>query len=149
MSLTTPLPGRRFRTNIRGKRVEIPLADAAPALSALLPAINARGGTERVVSRAVMLLDAKNTPGLLRMATDITTDNAWPASTNTGRLSSLPAELRLALEMATHEDDERRALEGELAALEERWKEAEEIAGISDNMFLPASITDWIHKLRS
>jgi hypothetical protein len=146
---SAPPAGRRFRTNIRGKRVEIPLAEAAPALSSLLPVINARGGTERVVSRAVMLLDAKNTHRLLRMATDITTAGASPASTNACRLSSLPAELRLALEMATHEDDERRALEGELAALEERWKEAEEIAGISDNMFLPASVTEWMQKIRS
>jgi hypothetical protein len=50
--------------------------------------------------------------------------------------------------MMTHEDDERRALEGELVALEERWKEAEEIAEISDNMFLPSSITDWMSRIR-
>jgi hypothetical protein len=50
--------------------------------------------------------------------------------------------------MVTHEDDERRALQGELAALEERWKEAEEIAGISDNMFLPSSVTDWMSRIR-
>jgi hypothetical protein len=58
-------------------------------------------------------------------------------------------EARLALEMMTHEDDECRALEGELSVLEERWKEAEEIAGISDNMFLPASVTDWMQRIRS
>lgn len=60
-----------------------------------------------------------------------------------------PVGTRLTLEMITHEDDERRALEGELAALEERWKEAEEIAGISDNMFLPSSVTEWMQKIRS
>lgn len=38
----------------------------------------------------------------------------------------------LALEMALHEETERRALEGELQALEEQWREAEEIAGIAD-----------------
>jgi hypothetical protein len=65
-----------------------------------------------------------------------------------GRLSTIPIEARLALEMVTHEDDERRALQGELAALEERWKEAEEIAGISDNMFLPSSVTDWMSRIR-
>ena len=70
------------------------------------------------------------------------------SATSQGRLSNIPLEARLALEMATHEDDERRALEGELAVLEERWKEAEEIAEISDNMFLPSSITDWMSKIR-
>src|SRR5699024_4171046 len=38
----------------------------------------------------------------------------------------------IALEMALHESTERRALEGELAALEVRWREAEEIARIAD-----------------
>ena len=40
----------------------------------------------------------------------------------------------LALEMALHEETERRALEGELAALEEMWRQAEEIAGIADRL---------------
>jgi len=38
----------------------------------------------------------------------------------------------LALEMALHEETERRALEGELAALEAMWREAAEIAAIAD-----------------
>ncbi len=44
----------------------------------------------------------------------------------------LAAEEALALEMALHEESERRALEGELAALEAAWREAEEIAQIAD-----------------
>jgi hypothetical protein len=44
--------------------------------------------------------------------------------------------------MAAHEDIERRAMEGELAILETAWKEAEQIAAISDSMFLPASVDD-------
>ncbi|MFY7923305.1 MAG: hypothetical protein ACOVSI_12920 [Gemmatimonas sp.] len=46
----------------------------------------------------------------------------------------------LALEMALHEDTERAALEGDLAALERAWAEAEEIAAIADNLLLPAWI---------
>jgi hypothetical protein len=38
----------------------------------------------------------------------------------------------LALEMALHDERERRAMEGELAALEEEWREAEVLAGIAD-----------------
>ena len=44
----------------------------------------------------------------------------------------LPHADRLALEMALHEESERRTLEGELAALEAAWREAEEIARIAD-----------------
>jgi hypothetical protein len=39
-----------------------------------------------------------------------------------------------ALEMALHEETERRALEGELAALEEMWRQAEQIAAIADRL---------------
>jgi len=42
--------------------------------------------------------------------------------------------------MISHEESERRALEGELYLLEDAWKEAEEIAAISDDMFLPEDI---------
>ncbi len=38
----------------------------------------------------------------------------------------------IALEMALHEARERRALEGELAQLEEEWREAELLARIAD-----------------
>jgi hypothetical protein len=42
----------------------------------------------------------------------------------------------LALEMALHEESERRALEGELTLLEAAWRNAEEIAGIADRLAL-------------
>ncbi|MDQ6831037.1 MAG: hypothetical protein M3081_19410, partial [Gemmatimonadota bacterium] len=56
-------------------------------------------------------------------------------------LPLLPLVDRLALEMAANEDAERRAMQGELAELEEAWREAEEIAAISDSMFLEKIIT--------
>jgi hypothetical protein len=52
-----------------------------------------------------------------------------------GAMSLVPEE-RLALEMAVHEESERRALEGELSRLADEWKEAEEIAAIADDLFL-------------
>ncbi len=44
----------------------------------------------------------------------------------------LPRTEALALEMALHEEAERRAMEGELAILEDAWREAEQIARIAD-----------------
>jgi hypothetical protein len=44
-----------------------------------------------------------------------------------GTLAHTPPQ-NLALEMALHEEQERRALDGELAGLEEMWRQAEEIA---------------------
>jgi hypothetical protein len=56
--------------------------------------------------------------------------------------------MRLALEMALHEEDERRAMEGELAALEERWREAEEIARIADSLLVTSEATAKLAELR-
>ena len=47
-----------------------------------------------------------------------------------------------------HEDVERRALEGELAELERAWREAEEIAGIADQLLLPDNIDDRLGRLK-
>ena len=134
----------------RGRKSEVKLEprDAVPALAALLPRVNGRGGAQRSVQTAVQLVEeAGNVTHLLNTAASLALKPSWNA-TMQGRLSTIPLEARLALEMITHEDDERRALEGELSVLEERWKEAEEIAGISDNMFLPASVTDWMQRIR-
>lgn len=46
--------------------------------------------------------------------------------------------------MALQEEDERRALEGELWRLERAWREAEEIAAISDNLLLPKGAADFV-----
>lgn len=54
-----------------------------------------------------------------------------------GALPAQPPEIRLALEMAANEAAERAALEGELALLEQAWREAEEIAAIADDLLLP------------
>ena len=57
------------------------------------------------------------------------------------------APVRLALEMAAHEETERRALEGELAALEQMWRDAEEIAAIADDLTLPDKVTKRLERL--
>jgi len=65
-----------------------------------------------------------------------------------GTIRSLPYRDRLALEMATHEESERRALEGELDALEDAWREAEEIARIADSLAVPDAVEEDLRKLR-
>ena len=66
-----------------------------------------------------------------------------------GSLAGLNPGLRLAIEMATHEEAERAALEGELKELEARWREAEEIARIADNLFVPDTVEDFIEDERA
>jgi hypothetical protein len=65
----------------------------------------------------------------------------------TGLYGLAPVE-RLGLEMALHEDAERRAMAGELALLEAAWRDAEEIAAIADDMFLPESVKSSMERLK-
>jgi hypothetical protein len=75
-----------------------------------------------------------------RLALNITKRSFWGrgaiGSEPRTPLPRLPLVDRLALEMAANEDAERRALDGELAALRAAWREAEAIAAIADGMFL-------------
>jgi hypothetical protein len=55
---------------------------------------------------------------------------------------------RLALEMALHEEAEHRALRGELRALEEAWRDAEEIAAIADGLLTPSPVQNALDRMR-
>jgi hypothetical protein len=63
-------------------------------------------------------------------------------------MDKLAPALRLALEMVSHEDAERRALEGELRILEDAWREAEEIAAIADDLFLPPDVSARLEEMK-
>jgi hypothetical protein len=66
------------------------------------------------------------------------------AKTTEGSLAKLPKDIRLAIEMATHEEAERRAMEGELAILEAAWQQADEIAGIADSLLVPVEVDQFL-----
>ncbi|MEP6765800.1 MAG: hypothetical protein ABJB66_15910 [Gemmatimonadaceae bacterium] len=74
-----------------------------------------------------------------RLALQLANRSFWGRGSTTSEAETaffrLPAVDRLALEMASNEDMERRAMQGELSALHAAWKEAEEIAVISDELF--------------
>jgi hypothetical protein len=125
--------------------------DAIRAAGALLPRMNQRGGSANDVQRAVEYLERAQSPAQLyrRAAQMIPAREHGPfRSRGKSLLKNLPTAGRLALEMAAHEETERRALEGELSILEEAWRNAEEIAGIADDMFLPASVEDDLARLK-
>ena len=50
--------------------------------------------------------------------------------------------------MSAHEESERRALEGELAALQEAWANAEAVASIADNLFIPRGFAELARRRR-
>lgn len=63
-------------------------------------------------------------------------------------LSQLGTLQRLALEMAVHEEQERHALEGELATLAAAWRDAEEIAAIADGLLVSSHVNDGLARLK-
>jgi hypothetical protein len=124
---------------------------AIRAAGALLPHINQRGGNRDEVQRAVSLLEADPAPERVFTAAlgSVERTSRW----NTGRygaslLHKLPLHTRLALEMAAHEDAERRALEGELHVLEAAWRDAEEIAKIADSLLVPETVETELARLK-
>lgn len=73
-----------------------------------------------------------------RLIVRLTTRSFWSrggtGSEERTPLHWIPEVDRLALEMAANEDAERQALAGELAQLEEAWREADEVAAIADHL---------------
>ncbi len=125
---------------------------AVRAAGALLPLVNRSGGSSADVQRAVGIVEDAGSPERLFMsAAQTLAARSGSGFGNPRRRTSLkrvPLATRLALEMAAHEDTERRALEGELYLLEEAWQQAEEIAAIADDMFLPQSVDADLARLR-
>lgn len=54
-----------------------------------------------------------------------------------------PKPILMAMEMALFQEEERRAMEGEIERLEKAWQEAEELAEISDNLIVPHGWADF------
>lgn len=141
LSSVRPLTGAVRLTGHEGRR----------AAGLLLPHINRFAGDRSAIDAAVGVLEEARDP--LAVFERAATNQHWPRITVHGKLvegalHGLPLTLRLALEMASHEESERRALEGELAELERAWKDAEEIAAISDNLFVPSPVQGALARLR-
>jgi len=126
--------------------------DARRAAARILPHINSGGARRSTVRDAVSLLGTVGSVDrCFEVAARQDRDNGPPTfghSALAGSIAALPKSLRLALEMAAHEDSERRALEGELAELETAWRDAEEIAKIADDMFLPRGVEAALARLK-
>jgi hypothetical protein len=122
--------------------------DARLAASLLLPKVNPLGGDDETVTGAVRWLEASGGPEgafttfarshLVRM----------PLDNVESKVVTLHAEVRLALEMALHEDEERRALAGELSVLEWVWRHEEMLADLADGLAIPEELEDQLRELR-
>jgi hypothetical protein len=150
-AVAPPVPWYRYD---RGETRELRGEAAIRAAGAILPRMNQGGGSQVQVQRAVSMLEQSSSAQQLFLCEARalpTRGNTWTRpliQQNKYQLKRMPTVARLALEMAAHEEAERRALEGELHILETAWREAEEIAGIADDMFVPASVEEELARLK-
>jgi hypothetical protein len=117
--------------------------------------MNSLAGAPRHVRTAVAKIEEAGDPDryLARVSDELDPETWNPPGVGRplfpgkpGTIHKLPAPTRLALEMALHEEQEMRALMGELLDLELAWREAEEIAEISDNMFVSPTTEQFLEK---
>jgi hypothetical protein len=124
-----------IQTDVRG--------DEAMRIAAqLLPRLNKTGASATELEEAIRLATRHADPSIMFERTS-------RFATRGTSLTSLPKAMLLAMEMASHEQSEKRALEGELHLLQDAWREAEEIASISDNMFLPTGVSKSLAEIKA
>ena len=141
--------GQGFRLEVRrGKKKEwFDGEEAERLIGQIVPKMNRAGGKKHTVQTAVSEIEHHGHPDDF-LSVVVAGDRFTDKKGVPGYVNKMPAHTKLALEMALHEEQERRALEGELWLLEQAWEEAEEIAAISDSLLLPTGTGDFIEKHR-
>jgi hypothetical protein len=148
----------RFRNGERTLTGDV----AERALALVLPQVNRGGAGESQVQRAVSVLEGAGDPARFaaaaaqrtrvnakgRLDHERTTEERLSmTNVRTGTMGLRRDEV-LALEMALHEENERRALHGELAMLTAAWEEAEQLARIADDLLVPEAVREKLRRLR-
>lgn len=142
--------GEGFAIQLRKRRKKewFEGGEAERLLAQVIPKMNRTGGNERTVQDAVTEIERIGHPDAF-LADVVEGDRFHDKKGVPGYINKMPKPTKLALEMALHEEQERRALEGELWRLERAWEEAEEIAAIADNLLLPEGTEEFLEKHRS
>lgn len=119
--------------------------DAVRAARLLLPRVNGFGATRRTVADAVQgIEDVGRVDRFIPHALSI----VWKSGLGYSPIRAYPIAVRLGIEMALHEEAEQRAMEGELAELTAAWRQAEQIAGIADDLLLAPPVKVFLDKSR-
>lgn len=128
-------------------RILITGDNAISAARTLLPWVNQGGGRRATVADAVRILEQTSGAPFDPLALAWANGGRSRTEGQSWELGELSVPLKLALEMAAHEELERRALEGELAELEAEWRQAEEVAAIADALTLPERVLQRLERL--
>ena len=131
----------------RSTKMQFHGEEARRLAAIVVPKMNRMGGKKRTVQDAVAEIEHHGHPdsflGHVAGHAGYRDKHGTP-----GYVNKMPAATKLALEMALHEEQERRALDSELWALERAWERAEEIAAISDGLLLPEGTDEFLEEHR-
>jgi hypothetical protein len=163
-SLATDESGAlRLGLRFKNGAAEFTGPEAERIASIVLPKVNRFGGKKAEVADAVRQIESvgdserflRHAGGTARVLIKSMTAGVSARKAKSRQMEfhkyglfSLPAPQRLAIEMALHEEAERRALEGELTELERAWRDAEEVAAIADNLLVPPSVDEEFQRLK-
>lgn len=127
--------GSRVEQNGAGEtRALLTGPDGRAAAALILPHLNPLGGDSRTVQGAVDWLQAVGGPERALHSFARTRLVRAPLDNVDRSLITIYPEARLALEMALHEEEEYRALRGELTILRWAWAREEQLAAIADEI---------------
>jgi hypothetical protein len=114
--------------------------DAARALRGILALRNLRGARQDDIDVALARIARARDPERFVRQLALATER-------TG-VDRYPTVLSIALEIAVHDALERRAIEGELAALLREWEIAQEVARVADDLLVSAPVLTRLDALR-
>jgi len=150
-------PDLRLRIRQR-KKAEVILhgSDARRAASKVFPMLNHGGARLKSVQGAVEMLSDVGGPeaflhetwGKARPRPGSSIRWVMSNDRHGGQVLHLPPLSRIAFEMALQQEQEKRAMEGELDELKAAWRAAEELAQISDNLLVPDGVEEKIEALK-
>ena len=148
--LEDPNPLRRIGLSQRfaAERAVLTGLEARAAVTFVLPRLNPAGGSPGEVAEAVRWLEAVRGSDRA-FATIARSHHVRPTlDSHKATLASMHTEVRLALEMAVHEEEEQRLLRGELSILERAWQREERLAAIADRLTVPEGVERQLADLR-
>ena len=160
VDLMNPSEGGGLRLRIRKRKAEDVILEGPEAKRAagkIFPLMNHGGARLKTTEGAVSMLAETGGPeaflaetwGKAKPRPGASIRWVMSGDMQGGRILHLPPLSRIAFEMALHQEQERRAMEGELDELRAAWRAAEELAQISDNLLVPEEVEEKIEAFKT
>jgi hypothetical protein len=145
-----------LRVRMKKKIVALEGSEARRVASKIVPLVNRGGAKLPTVRNAVSMMAEVGGPEAFLQETwgkgrpEPGASIGWVRTRDWkgAPVAAMSPVASIALEMALHQEQERKAMEGELVELRAAWRNAEEMAQISDNLLVPHEIEDRLTSLK-